>query len=36
MNPDSDNLPPQLAQRFLLWFLREDLQEEGLGKSLSH
>ncbi len=31
MNPDSDNFPPQLAQRFLLFFLREDLAEEVLG-----
>ena len=28
---DSDHLPPQLAQRFLRWFLRDDLAEEVQG-----
>ncbi|MEM6843053.1 MAG: ABC transporter permease [Bacteroidota bacterium] len=31
MNPDPDNLPPQLAQRFLRWFLRDELAEEVEG-----
>ena len=31
MNPDSDNIPPSLAQRFLRWFLRDDLAEEVQG-----
>ncbi|WKN41405.1 ABC transporter permease [Tunicatimonas pelagia] len=31
MNPDPDNLPPQLTQRFLRWFLREELAEEVEG-----
>ncbi len=31
MHPDSDHMPPQFAQRFLLWFLRNDLAEEVLG-----
>ncbi|MGB3848678.1 MAG: ABC transporter permease [Tunicatimonas sp.] len=28
---DSDNMPPRLAQRFLRWFLRDDLLEEVQG-----
>ncbi len=28
---DSDNTPPRLAQRFLRWFLRDDLAEEVEG-----
>ena len=31
MHPDSDHLPPQLARRFLRWFLRDDLAEEVEG-----
>ena len=31
MNPDSDKLPPQLAHRFLRWFVRDDLAEEVAG-----
>ena len=31
MHRDSDHLPPQLAQRFLRWFLREELAEEVEG-----
>ena len=31
MHPDSDILPPQLARRFLRWFLREELAEEVEG-----
>ena len=31
VNPDSDNLPPPLAQKLLTRFLRNDLAEEVLG-----
>ncbi len=31
MNPNSDNLLPKLAQRFLHWFLRDNLAEEVEG-----
>ncbi len=31
MNPNLDHVPPKLAQRFLRWFLRDDLAEEVEG-----